>query len=130
MEKKRSGIGLNGFILVIVAFMVIILAYRGLNIDYKIEKGNIIITWFKGVTIPIKDITEVRILDSTPKMTKIKGVDLMYIRQGTYSLEGVGRVKVYSPDIRRKMILISTDKITYGITPGNPRQFANIINGR
>lgn len=130
MNKKKAGVNLNHFIAVAVIIMVLIMAYKGASIDYTVEDENIVISWFTGVAIPIKDVVEVRILDETPKMEKVIGVELFDIRQGTYSLEGIGRVKVYSPDIKRKMVLVKTDKMYYGLTPGDAQEFAKLVSSK
>lgn len=101
--------------------------YQGINIDYKLEDGNININWFTGVSIPIKDIENVKVLETTPKMHRITGMSFMNIRQGIYSLEGVGRVNMYVRDIRRKLVLVTTSKMTYGLTPENPAEFIKLL---
>lgn len=128
MLGKRYAFNLNHVVAASLAVMVFAMAYKGINIDYKVENNNIIINWFSGVVIPVDDVVEVSILEETPKMEKVFGIDLFSIRQGTYSLEGIGRVKVYSKDIKRKMVLIKTHKMSYGLTPEDAREFARLIN--
>jgi len=128
--KKHFKRSINFAVLTAIIIIFSVLAYRGMNIEYYIEKGNIRINWFGDVTIPIKDINQAIILDNTPEMTKMVGVEFFNIRQGTFSLEGIGRVKIYADDIRRKIVLLKTDKITYGITPDNPEQFVRWIGKR
>lgn len=120
--KKSDCIMIAALILLMVLFL-----YRGIDIDYKIEDENIKINWFTGVSIPFKDIESVKMLDSTPNMIKIMGMDFMNIRQGIYSLEGIGRVKMYARDIRRKMVLVKTSKMTYALTPKDPIQFTKLL---
>lgn len=127
MDKGKFKRGFNFAVLAAVIIILSVLAYQGMNLNYTVEKGYIKINWFTGVSVPIKDINEAIILDNTPKMTKMVGVELFNIRQGTFSLEGIGRVKMYAGDVRRKLVLLKTDKITYAITPENPSQFLKWI---
>ncbi|HBM75130.1 MAG TPA: hypothetical protein DD429_06190 [Clostridiaceae bacterium] len=120
--KKSDCIMIAALILLMFLFL-----YHGIDIDYKIEDENIKINWFTGVSIPFKDIESVKMLDSTPNMIKIMGMDFMNIRQGIYSLEGIGRVKMYARDIRRKMVLVKTSKMTYALTPKDPIQFTKLL---
>lgn len=121
---------LNILVLIILVPFIIIILFQGFNINYKVVSKNIEISWFSGVKIPIKDITEVKVLDKAPGMIRIMGMSIFNIRQGTYSVEGIGRVKLYVNDITRKLILIKTDKMTYGITPENTKEFVSLINLR
>jgi hypothetical protein len=120
--RKSDCIMIAALILLMFLFL-----YHGIDIDYKIEDENIKINWFTGVNIPFKDIESVKMLDSTPNMIKIMGMDFMNIRQGIYSLEGIGRVKMYARDIRRKMVLVKTSKMTYALTPKDPIQFTKLL---
>lgn len=124
----KLGRKLNIIILASVFLVVAIIFYQSINIDYKIEDGSIKINWFSGVEIPIGDITEIRVLDKVPQMTKITGIDILGIRQGVYTVEGIGRVKMYISDIGRKLVLVKTISMTYGLTPENTPQFVNAIS--
>lgn len=118
---------LNMIILGAVLLILLIVICQGININYKVEGDNIRINWFSGVDIHIKDIYEIKVLDKVPGMTKITGLDIFNIRQGVYSLEGIGKVMLYANDINRKMILIRTSTMTYGLTPEDTQQFVKSI---
>lgn len=128
MDKAKFKWRLDFIVVILIAALIIALVYQGTNIDYKIEKGNISINWFTGVIIPIKDIAEIKVLDKAPKMKKIIGVELFGIKQGTFDMEGFGRVKVYSGDISRKMVIVRTKQFTYGLTPDNTTRFVKLIS--
>jgi Protein of unknown function (DUF2679). len=113
----------NLIVLAIVLVFLIVMFYQGTNMKYKIEGENVRITWFAGVNIPRRDIMDVKVLQDKPKMTRIVGVSLFTVKEGTYTLEGVGRVRMYANNINKKLVLVTTDKMTYCITPDNPEQF-------
>lgn len=127
LDSKKK---MDFIIIALIAFLALLLLYQGINMDYKVEGGVINIEWFTGVDIPLADVEEVKVLDSLPDMQKIIGIEMGNIRQGTYSLEGIGRVKLYARNIKRKLVLIKTNSMVYGITPENPQAFMEQITGR
>lgn len=127
LDSKKK---MDFIIIALIASLALLLLYQGINMDYKVEGGVINIEWFTGVDIPLADVEEVKVLDSLPDMQKIIGIEMGNIRQGTYSLEGIGRVKLYARNIKRKLVLIKTNSMVYGITPENPQAFMEQITGR
>ena len=71
MKKVGPVSGINIIVFAALCIMILLLTYKGGNIYYKVQNGNIYINWFSGVVIPIKDITEVKLLDDTPVLTRI-----------------------------------------------------------
>lgn len=130
MFRKKLGLKLNIIIIAAVLLIAGILAYQGMNMDYKVEDGHIKISWFTGVEIPVKDITGIKVLDKAPAITKITGVDLFNVREGVYTMDGVGKVRLYVSDIGRKIVLVKTSSMIYGLSPSNPEQFVKMINIR
>ncbi|KPU45330.1 hypothetical protein OXPF_12230 [Oxobacter pfennigii] len=128
MKKKNRTGKLSLVILGIVTVIFLVLANKGIDIKYVVSNGSINISWFGETKIPIKDIVEIRLLDELPQMEKVKGVEFFNLRQGTFFIEGIGKVKVYSPDIRKKMVLIKTPVMTYGVTPENAKEFISYID--
>lgn len=127
LDSKKN---MDFIIIALIASLALLLLYQGINMDYKVEGGVINIEWFTGVDIPLADVEEVKVLDSLPDMQKIIGIEMGNIRQGTYSLEGIGRVKLYARNIKRKLVLIKTNSMVYGITPENSQAFMEQIAGR
>lgn len=126
--STKLGEKLNIIILVSVFLVVAIIFYQSIKIDYQVEDGSIKINWFSGENISLKDIAEIRVLDKIPEMTKITGIDIFGIKQGVYELEGIGRVKMYISDTGRKLVLVKTASMAYGLTPEDTQQFVNKIS--
>jgi hypothetical protein len=127
MAGKFNRTKLNNIVLLIVVPLLIILFIAGSNMKYKVEGGGVKIKWITSINIPADKIKEVQILDKTPGMNRVFGMDMISVKQGTYTLEGIGRVKMYANNIKRKLVLIKTDDTVYAITPENPEEFKKSI---
>lgn len=118
---------LNLIVIGIVAIVFAVILYQGVRMDYSVSGDSVHISWFKGVNISRRDIKDVVILEDRPNMSKVVGVDLFNIRAGTYQLEGIGNVRMYAGDIKRKLVLVKTDGTTYCITPKDPEKFKSML---
>jgi ABC-2 type transport system permease protein len=94
--------------------------FKGRNLDYTLTAGAVEIG---STTIPYGDITEVRYLEKIPTLSNRVGTSVGNYKSGTFTVEGIGRGKVYAKDSTQPAVAIFTADTFYIITPENAREF-------
>ena len=117
----------NAVIIAGTLVVVLALTWQVFTLDYQTDTEGIHISWFLGVTIPLNSIEDVVVMEERPSLSRRAGFNLLQFRQGNYTLEEVGAVKLYVNDINRPLVLIYTDSVIYGITPEDTGAFVEAI---
>ncbi len=102
---------------------VAVVGYIASNMEYLVEPDGVVIRGITQVTIPMSEITEVVVLDKAPAMHRNFGISVLNVRQGRFTLIGVGKVNMYASNITRRLVVIRTADATYAITPKDPESF-------
>lgn len=94
------------------------------KIGYELTDDHVVIHGWRQIKIPYADVTDVRVEE--PKGIPIKisaGSNIPGLYWGLFSWRGVGsRIRMYAT-VLRPMVLISTSKDLYGITPQDHETF-------
>lgn len=120
----KTKVRLAAVVLTIVFLGLLVLA--GNRLAYQIVDEQIRISWIRPVVIPLPEVIAVEILDGTVRMRRDFGIGVGNLRQGTFTVEGVGRVRMYAGDIRRPLVLIHTESAIYGVTPTDASEFKRL----
>jgi ABC-2 type transport system permease protein len=94
--------------------------FKGKNLDYTLTQDAIEIG---STTIPYSEITEVRYLEQIPTLSNRVGTSVGHYQSGTFTVEGIGRGKVFATDSTKPAVVIFTAETFYIITPENALEF-------
>lgn len=114
----------------VVLLIVAIAAYVSINFEYVLGEESVTITTGRGVVIPFADVTEVRYFERLPSLSNRIGTSLGRIRSGTFTVDGVGRGKVYATDSSHPAVIIFTAETFYAITPDDAMSFYEQVKAR
>ncbi|MGI6344147.1 MAG: PH domain-containing protein [Bacillota bacterium] len=91
--------------------------------EYLLDDTGVTITRGRGITIAYDEITDLQYFEQLPKLSMRVGESIGNKRNGTFTVAGVGRGKVYAQDITRSALIIFTEDTFYAITPENAQEF-------
>lgn len=100
-----------------------IYAFINMNYDYTLNDQGVALTKGKDIDIAFVDIVDVQYFEKLPALSNRVGVSIGNRRNGTFTVAGIGRGKVYASDIKQPGIIIFTSDTFYAITPPNAQDF-------
>lgn len=94
MKERKAN--LNGRVVFTVILLLAIAAFilfaifspRSAEIDGDTLRFHHLFTRFE---VPLSDIASVQLLEETPNMSKVSGIGVYFLSEGTYEAEGYGR---------------------------------------
>lgn len=97
MKERKAN--LNGRVVFTVILLLVIAAFilfaifspRSAEIDGGTLRFHHLFTRFE---VPLDDIASVQLLEETPSMSKVSGIGVYFLSEGTYEVEGFGRCTV------------------------------------
>lgn len=126
---KKIKMGLNIVVLVGVAIYGIY-AFTNMKYDYTLDDQGVTITRGKGIDIAFTEIIDVQYYEKLPALSNRVGESLGSRRNGTFTVAGVGRGKVYALDITKPGIIIFTSETFYAITPPDAQEFFDVVQSK
>jgi hypothetical protein len=120
---KRNQSPLWGLVSVAIVGAVMLWTLFMGNYEYLLDDAGVTITRGRGITIPYEKITDVQYFEKLPSLSQRVGESIGNKRNGTFTVAGVGRGKVYAQDITRSALIIFTEDTFYAITPENAQEF-------
>ena len=126
--KKFKSI-LNIVVLISVG-IYLIFAFTNMNYDYTLNDQGVTITRGKGIEIPFTEIVEVQYFEKIPALSNRVGESLGSRRNGTFTVAGIGRGKVYATDITKPGIIIFVSDTFYVITPSDAQDLFTRIQSK
>lgn len=100
-----------------------IYAFMNMNYEYTLNDQGVTITKGKGIDIAFTDIVDVQYFEKLPALSNRVGESIGSRRNGTFTVAGIGRGKVYATDIKQPGIIIFTADTFYAITPPEAQDF-------
>lgn len=97
MKKRKSN--LNGRVVFTVILLLVIAAFilfaifspRSAEIDGGTLRFHHLFTRFE---VPVSDIESVQLLETPPGLSKVSGIGVYFLSEGTYEAEGYGRCTI------------------------------------
>lgn len=130
LGRRGDNNPLWGLVSIAIVGSILLFTYFMGNYEYLLEDVGVIITRGRGITIPYEEITDVQYFERLPSLSMRVGESIGSRRNGTFTVAGVGRGKVYAKDITQPALIIFTEKTFYAITPENAQQFMAQIEER
>lgn len=117
-EKTKSnkleikiGIGFTVFFMVILFIMFM---YGAQDPRVDISKEKIRISGMYSASIDVNKILDISIKDEMPNTSKkVNGFDLGYIMRGDFTLEGMGKARIYIHENKPPFVIINTEDHFY-----------------
>ena len=126
---KKIKTGLNIVVLIGVG-IYFIFAFTNMNYEYTLNDQGVTITRGKGIDIAFTDIIDVQYFEKLPALSNRVGESIGNRRNGTFTVAGIGRGKVYATDINQPGIIIFAADTFYVITPPDAQDFFNKIQAK
>jgi len=125
---------LIGFIALALLFLVgfmLVTAARAARMEYRLDPDGLTIVWGEPRTIPYADIRSVERVEGRPRLRRIVGTAISGLHLGTFSLQGVGRVRLYAGRIDQHLVLVDAGPHgRLGLTPEDPDRFVAELRRR
>ncbi|KAF0197177.1 MAG: hypothetical protein FD169_536 [Bacillota bacterium] len=119
---KKIKTVLNTVVLIGIG-IYLIFAFTNMNYDYTLNDQGVTISRGKGIDIAFTEIVDVQYFERLPALSNRVGESLGNRRNGTFTVAGIGRGKVYVTDITKPGIIIFTADTFYAITPPDSQNF-------
>ena len=111
MKERKAN--LNGRVVFTVILLLVIAAFilfaivspRSAEIDGGTLRFHHLFTRFE---VPLDDIASVQLLEETPSMSKVSGIGVYFLSEGTYEVEGFGRCTVSVNQSEPPFIAVTT----------------------
>jgi hypothetical protein len=111
----------------LLAIGYIFLLIGAINLRYQSNDKGITIIWgCKRIFIPFEEIQQITIVKGKSNFFSVFGVSWPGYMIGTYSVNGLGTVKMYATQPHQGFICLKTGRGAFGITPADD-QMANHI---
>lgn len=106
-------------------------AIRAARLEYRLDEQGLTIVWGRPLTIPYDAILSVRRVEGRPKLRRIVGTALPGLHEGSFTLAGVGAVRLYAGRIDDHLVIVEADRFgRLGLTPDDPDRFVAELRRR
>jgi len=129
MNNKKFRVAMN--VVTVIGLAIFgIMTLINMNYTYTLSDNAVTITRGKGIVIPFAEIEDVQYFERLPALSNRVGESIGNKKSGTFTVDGVGRGKVYATDATKPAIILFTKDTFYAITPDDAESFFQQVSVR
>lgn len=113
---------------VMIAGLFAYLLYGLKTLRYELDDNRLVIRWgLTRITIPFGLVTEVRKAAGSLTGIRTFGASFPGCYIGLFRFKGMGTVEAFATRLRGEVVLVSTTRTTYLLSPDDPDAFAGLL---